>query len=253
MKRKLKKGKLVGVASLFDEIQLRSYFLNYLYIVVGIEVLIFLITYISTITPTEQPFPWKLYFFLAFTVPVAFTFLLGILILAFNYFCFGDSNANEKDETLVANNQENKSYLLKFNSLLYTTRKLPFLFIMLLLLIGALIAYKMDAILMFVVNASEKMVQYLLIAGGVLLVAGVVFGGAWLIINYKLRKKHMDFQYQYRNQVMERLEFLVMDDHTVVKKDGEVISLSEPKMYAQGGSGKRKFKVLPGPSDLTGK
>ena len=253
MKKKLKRGKLVGVASLFDEIQLRSYFLNYLYIVVGIEVLIFLVIYIGTITPTEQPFPWKLYFFLAFTVPVAFTFLLGLLVLAFNYFCFGDAKANEKDETLVAGNQENKSYLLKFNSFLYTTRKLPFLFIMLLLLIGALIVYKMDVILMFVVNASEKMVQYLFIAGGVLLVAGVVFGGIWLFINYRLRKKHMDYQYQYRNQVMERLEFLVMDDHTVVKKDGEVISLSEPRMIARGGPGKQRFQVLPGPADLSGK
>jgi len=251
MRKKLKKGKLVGVAGLFDEIQLRSYFLNYLYIVVGIEVLIFLITYIGSITPTEQPFPWKLYFFMAFTVPVAFTFLLGILVLAFNYFCFGNSDANEKDETLVAGNQENKSYLLKFNSLVYSTRKLPFLFIMLLLLIGAMIAYKMDVILMFVVNASEKMVQYLLVAGGVLLAAGIVCGGIWLFINYKLRKKHMEYQYQYRNQVMERLEFLVMDDHTVVKKDGEVISLHEPKMIASGGSGKQKFQVLPGPADGT--
>jgi hypothetical protein len=251
MKNKLKKGKLVGVAGLFDEIQLRSYFLNYLYIVVGIEVLIFLITYIGSITPTEQLFPWKLYFFLAFTVPVAFTFLLGILVLAFNYFCFGNSDANEKDETLVAGNQENKSYLLKFNSLVYSTRKLPFLFIMLLLLIGAMIAYKMDVILMFVVNASEKMVQYLLVVGGVLLVAGIVCGGIWLFINYKLRKKHMDYQYQYRNQVMERLEILVMDDHTVVKKDGEVINLAGSKMIAAGASGKQKFQVLPGPADGT--
>ena len=75
-----------------------------------------------------------------------------------------------------------------------------------------MIAFKMDVILMFVVNASEKMLQYLLIAGGVLLAAGIVFGGIWLLINYKLRKKHMDYQYQYRNQVMEHLEFLVMDD-----------------------------------------
>jgi hypothetical protein len=251
MKKKLKKGKLVGVAGLFDEMQLRSYFLNYLFIVVGIEVLIFLVTYIGSITPSEQPFPWKLYFFMAFTVPVAFTFLLGILILAFNYFCFGDADSNQKDETLVSGNQENKSYLLKFNSLLHTTRKLPFLFIMLLVLIGAMIAYKMDVILTFVVNASERMLQYLLIAGGVLLVAGIVFGGIWLVINYKLRKKHMDYQYQYRNQVMEHLELLVMDDHTVVKKDGEVINLSEPKMIASGGSGKQKFKVLTAPPDQT--
>jgi hypothetical protein len=253
MKKKLKKGKLVGVAGLFDEIQLRSYFMNYLLIVVGIEVLIFLITYIGTITPSEKPFPWRLYFFLAFSVPVAFTFLLGILVLAFNYLCFGDTDTKEKDETLVSGNQESKSYLLKFNSLLYTTRRLPFLFIMLLVLIGALIVYKMDTILMFIVNASEKMLQYILIAGGVLLVAGILFGGIWLIINYKLRKKHMDYQYQYRNQVMERLELLVMDDNTVVKKDGEVISLSEHRMIAQGGAGNQKFQALPGPADFAGK
>lgn len=249
MNKKLNKGKLIGIAGLFDDIQLRSYFINFLLIVVGIEVLIFLITYIGSITPTEKPFPWKLYFFLAFTVPVAFTFLLGVLVLAFNYLCYGDTDADEKDETLVSGNQENKSYLLKFNSLVYSTRKLPFLFIMLLLLVGALIVYKTDVIFAFVVNASEKMLQYLLIAGGVLLAAGILFGGVWLIINYKLRKKHMDYQYQYRNQVMERLELLVMDDHTVVKKDGEVISLSETRMLAQGGTGKQRFKILPGPAD----
>jgi hypothetical protein len=84
--------------------------------------------------------------------------------------------------------------------------------------------YKLDAIFLFIFNAGEKMVTYSLIACGVLLVAGVIFGIAWIVSNYKLSKRHMEHEYRYRNDVMEKLGFLIMEDDTVIDKNGKLIS-----------------------------
>ena len=68
------------------------------------------------------------------------------------------------------------------------------------------------------------MVTYSLIACGVLLVAGMIFGIAWIVSNYKLSKNQMEHEYRYRNDVMEKLGFLIMEDDTVIDKNGKLIS-----------------------------
>lgn len=240
-----KDKKLIGIANLFDEIQIRSYFLGYLYFLIGIEILIFLITFMGSVGLAEEPFPWKLYFFASFTIPIGITFLLGIFIFAFNHYLFGEDPKGDSEEDAIPGEGERKSYALKLNSLVYNLRKIPFLAVMFLIIVGSLIAYNLDGIIMFVVNASEQVIRYILIAGGVLLVAGIIFGCVWLMINYRLRKKHMDHKFRYRNAVMEKMGLLIMDDETIIDREGRVISRLDQNLIEMGDSAKNRLHILP--------
>jgi hypothetical protein len=241
-----KNNSFKGIASLFDEVQLKTYFVNYLYFVIGVEILIFLISFFSSLGPEKGPFPWKFYFFTAFTIPIAITFLLGVFIFAFNNYLFGRETSSENGENLSTAEMEKKSHLLKMNIYLYHMRQVPFLILMFVLLIGSLVAYQLDAIILFVLNAGEAVVEYGLIALCIVLVAGVIFSITWMVANYKLRRRHMEHQYRYKNDVMKQLGLLITDDERVISKDGDVISTRE-NLIEMEKTDNSKFQILPPP------
>ncbi|MBC2745372.1 MAG: hypothetical protein HGJ93_20750, partial [Desulfosarcina sp.] len=76
-----KKEKHTGLASLFDGVELKSFFINYLWFIVAVEILIFLVSFLGNLGPDKGPFPWKFYFYVSFITPVAITFLLGVFTL----------------------------------------------------------------------------------------------------------------------------------------------------------------------------
>jgi hypothetical protein len=92
-----KKEKHSGLATLFDGVELKSFFINYLWFIIAVEILIFLVSFLGILGPDKGPFPWKFYFYVSFITPVAITFLLGVFILAFNQFIFGNTPAVGED------------------------------------------------------------------------------------------------------------------------------------------------------------
>lgn len=242
-----KNDNFVGIASLFDSIQLKAWFLHYLYFIIGVEILIFLVSFVGSIGPNKGPFPWKFYFFVSFTIPIAITFLLGIFILAFNKYLFGNSLLEENKAQVDGTNSERKSYFLKMNMFLNNMRHAPFLSIMFLLILGSVVAYKLDDIMLLLFNAGEKVVKYVLISIAVLLIVGLIFGVFWIIANYKLRKKHMEHHFQYKKDVMAQMGLLIMDDETVINKDGKVIAEKDFKLIEMNQDDKKKFQILPPP------
>lgn len=242
-----KNEKFVGVASLFDGVQLRAWFLHYLYFIIGVEILIFLVSFVGAIGPEKGPFPWKFYFFVSFTIPIAITFLLGIFILAFNKYLFGSSLLEEKNAEMDGASSERKSYMLKMNMVLNNMRHAPFLSVMFLLIMGSVVAYKLDDIMLLVFNAGEKVIKYVLISIAILLIGGLIFGIFWVIANYKLRKKHMEHHFQYKKDVMAQMGLLIMDDETVINKDGKVIAEKDFKLIEMDQGDKKKFQILPPP------
>jgi hypothetical protein len=242
-----KNEKFVGVASLFDSVQLRAWFLHYLYFIVGVEILIFLVNFVGAIGPEKGPFPWKFYFFVAFTIPIAITFLLGIFILAFNKYLFGSSIFEDNKEAADGSPSERKSYLLKMNMFLNNMRHAPFLSVMFLLIMASVVAYKLDDIMLLLFNAGEKVIKYVLISIAILLIGGLIFGIFWIIANYKLRKRHMEQHFQYKKDVMTQMGLLIMDDETVINKDGKVIAEKDFKLIEMDQGEKKKFQILPPP------
>ncbi|WP_054698752.1 hypothetical protein [Desulfosarcina cetonica] len=171
-----KKEKHSGLATLFDGVELKSFFINYLWFIIAVEILIFLVSFLGHLSPEKGPFPWKFYFYVSFITPVAITFLLGVFILAFNQFIFGASQATGEDGISGGEGEESRSKLFQFNLFLTHIKKVPFLPVLFALVASGVLFYKLDAIFLFIFNAGEKMVTYSLIACGVLLAAGSFSG-----------------------------------------------------------------------------
>ncbi|MDM8544485.1 hypothetical protein QUF75_16440 [Desulfococcaceae bacterium HSG7] len=239
--------KQVGVAQLFNNTQLKTYFVNYLHFIVAIEVLIFLVSCVGYLGASAEPFPWKFYFYVAFLVPIAITFLLGIFILAFNKYVFG-KNPLQDTATTAIGEPASKNLTFRLQTLLSYSRQLPFLMILFLLVLGSLLFYYLDSILLFLADAGEKAIQYILIAAAVILISGVIISIVWLLANYKLRIKMMEQQYQYKNDVMERMEMLIMDDNTVISKDGKVISNNDFQAITANHTQTDDVQFLPAPT-----
>jgi hypothetical protein len=241
-----KSNSFKGIAALFDEMQIKTYFVNFLYFVIGVEIIIFFISFFGSLGPDKGSFPWKFYFFVAFAIPIAITFLLGVFIFAFNNYLFGREAGSENGEHLSTAELEKNSYLLKMNIYLHHMRQVPFLILMFALLIGSLVAYNLDAIILFVLNAGEVVVKYGLIALCIVLVAGIILSFTWIVANYKLKRRHMEHHYRYKNDVMQQLGLLITDDERVITKDGDVIS-SQEDMIEMGKKDDSKFQILPPP------
>ncbi|MEJ2642145.1 MAG: hypothetical protein P8010_21495 [Desulfosarcinaceae bacterium] len=238
------KDSYIGLASLFDAAQLRSYFLNYLYFIIGVEILVFLVTFLGHLGPEKGPFPWKFYFYVAFVVPIAITFLLGVFIIAFNRYIFGNSPTAESPET-TAEEEDAKARIFKLNAVLRSMSSVPFLPALFALVAGSMLVYKLDAIFLFILNAGEKAVSYILISGAALLGAGIIIGLIWVVTNYKLSKKHMEHEYRYRKDVMQSMGFLILDDHTVINKEGQVVSYKETPLLESEEPVQGNLKILP--------
>jgi uncharacterized metal-binding protein len=97
-----------------------------------------------------------------------------------------------------------------------------------------------------VANAGEKAVKYSLMAIGILLIAGAVIGVVWIIVNYKLRKQHLDNQHQYKNEVMNNLGLLILDNK-IIDKNGRVISDGHTSLLEMNKTDKERFQFLPPP------
>ena len=88
----LLKIKQKGIASLFDKEELKKFFKNYLILIAIAETFVFFVSFVSQLGPDNTPFPWESYFFAAFIIPIAITFLLGVCIMGFNTYLFGEES-----------------------------------------------------------------------------------------------------------------------------------------------------------------
>jgi lipopolysaccharide export LptBFGC system permease protein LptF len=78
------------------------------------------------------------------------------------------------------------------------------------------------------------------------MVAAMVFSITWLVANYKLKRRHMEHQYRYKNDVMQQLGLLITDDERVITKEGDVISTRD-NLIAMEKKDNNKFQILPPP------
>lgn len=239
------KKKQRGVATLFETSEIKKYFKNYLILIGFAEIFIFFVSFVSQLGPENVPFPWRSYFFAAFIVPIAITFILGLCILGFNSYLYGDTSTSADNVIAFPQDAQSKGYLYKFQVLLYSIRQIPLLLGLVLLGLCAGIIYKVDDILIFLGHAGEKTAQYLLISMAVLLGVAAVFALVWMILNYKLRKKSMQYQYRYRRQVIEHTGMIILDDHTVLDQDGNVMAHAALPAQPEGQEQKNNLALLP--------
>lgn len=218
------KVKRKGVASLFDDYEIKDLFRRYVQLLIVVEVLIFLVCWVYQLgidevavtgKPVDVPFPWKAYFLVSFSAPVAVTFLVGIVVVAFNSFLYGQKGRPVFKETQGA------GFAGKIARAANFCFQLPFLLTLLLLGVFIGIVFNLGAIMDYLARFGEAASKVILIGLGCVLVAGTIFGVVRMILNYKLRKKNME--YDYKREVMDRLGIVILDERTMIDSQGQVV------------------------------
>jgi len=216
----------VGVASTFDSKGLNNFFVNYLTTMLVIEGLIFFFCFINHIATGSTEFPWKNYLFATFITPIAITFVFGLIILTFNkYFFKGAVESPDPNAALFAGGNRGD----RLETFFHLVHRLPFLFSLLLLIVATAVAYKMDAIVLYAAQAGATTAKYLFITlVGVMAVIALGIG-IWMILSYRLRQKTLTTNHQYKMQLMDQFGMVLLDDGTMLNKEGDVVYQQEGK------------------------
>ncbi|MBF0101874.1 MAG: hypothetical protein HQK77_13300 [Desulfobacterales bacterium] len=220
-----------GVALLFDHEEIKTLFKHYLSLIGIIEVFVFFVSFIHQLGPENVPFPWKTYAFASFIIPIAMTFLLCIFIMAFNKYLFSES-----DISIATIDNETDIKDMPFQKLTFffnVINRMPFMLLLFLIGISALIVYKLDVIFFFIARAGEKTLLYLLMGGGVVVVVISFFVFFWLFLNYRLRKQNMEYKFRYQQEAMKELGLFLVNDHTMIDQKGNVIRYDSPEPVNQ--------------------
>lgn len=241
-----KSNGLRGIAALFNDAERKEIFRKYLYFLGWVEVVLLLTCWLYQIGDsghegTESTFPWRLYFIIAFLAPVGISFLLGIIIIGFNkYFAEpGTAPGTTAEENSTPAEGGNAGRIQQLNRMVVWVQRLPFLALLLLLALAVGFFYKLDVIVGLVGSIGEKSVKIVVISAGILLVLVSVFAVVLVILNYKLRKRAME--YQYKSQVAERFGLIILEDNTVLNSDG--------KLLVNGKKWKDAVQLLPAPAE----
>lgn len=211
-----------GIAALFEKNELKDLFIKYLILIGVIEGFIFFVSFLSQLGPENVPFPWKSYFFAAFIVPLTITFLLGVIVLGFDRYVFGHQ-PDDIGGSLGLSPIEQQGRAQKFHAFIFVIRQMPFLMGLLTLVVLSGVAYKLDGILAVIGHVGERTAHYGLITLAVLLGVGTILGLVWMFMSYNLRKKGMEYQYQYKKDVVEKTGLIILNNDRVMDQDGTLL------------------------------
>ncbi|MGA7146573.1 MAG: hypothetical protein WBY47_18870 [Desulfobacterales bacterium] len=229
-----KDSKIRGLATLFNKAELKRFFKAYIFFIFILEVLIFLFCFLCQLEPINIPFPWETYYVAAFVIPIGVTFLLGVFVTAFNIYIFGDSLRGGKADSEISENEgetnAHAKYMGKFKSSLNIMRQIPFLAGLLFLMVGAIIFPKVNVFFEFLGRAGSTVISHTKMGLLILLGIGTFFGLVWLFMKYRLQKLSM--QYQYKQDIANRLGLIITDDNRLINTEGRVINFDDSKNIA---------------------
>jgi len=217
---------LRGIADLFDDMERKDLFRKYLYFLCWVELGILLTCWLYQIGDSgrdgESTFPWRLYFLVAFLAPVAITFLMGTVVVGFNkYFAEPEQASAEVESRSETAESAGTGRIQRLSRMVALIQRLPFLALLLLLGVGTAFFYKLNAIVWLIGSIGEKSVKILLTALIVILLLASIFALILIILNYRLRKTAME--YQYKAQIAEKFGLVILEDNTVLNSSGKLL------------------------------
>ncbi len=237
-----KPKELRGIGALFSDVERKDLFRKYLHFLCWVELGILITCWLYQIGDSGEhsAFPWRLYFLIAFLAPVAITFLTGTIVVGFNKY-FTETDVEPEQSTGAITPAGGNGRIERLSRMVAWVQRLPFLALLLLLGAGVAIFYKLDAIISLAGTIGGRSVEILLTCIGVILFLGAIFGLILIILNYKLRKTAME--YEYKSQVAEKFGLVILEDNTVMNSSG--------KLLVNGVKFKKAAEFLPEPSDET--
>ena len=205
------------IADYFTKSDRKKLFFDYLKLIGILEIVIFIVVALWATDDKYHrvytPFPWQRYLFVAFAFPIIFTFLMGVVITGFNYFMGGDDQPGTEDSEDGGDD--------KFNAILSQMRRLPYLALLFLLLVTILGLYNMDYIMQWVSSLGQQTFTFLSYALAVFGILVALYMTFFLFFKYRLNKKHM--QYQYYNDISNKYGLIILEDRTVLHKNGDLL------------------------------
>jgi hypothetical protein len=205
------------LANYFTKADRKKLFFDYLKLIGILEIVIFIVVVLwasdDKYHRVQSTFPWREYVFVAFAFPIVVTFLMGVIVTGFNYF-LGEQGKPEVKEA----SPDNGNHL---ETLVRQIQRLPYLSILFLLLVTIFVLYNMNHIMAWLGSLGYStfiFLSYLLAGLGVIMVIYMLF---FLFFKYRLNHKHM--KYQYYTEISERHGLIILDDRTVLYKDGNLL------------------------------
>ncbi len=217
---------LRGIAALFDDMERKDLFRKYLYFLLWVELGILLTCWLYQISDSgrdgEPTFPWRLYCIVAFLAPIAITFLMGTVVAGFNrYFAEPEHAGAEMESQCETAESAGTGRIQQLSRMVAFIQRLPFLALLLLLGIGTAFFYKLNVIVALMGSVGEKSVKILLTFLGVILLLASVFALILIILNYRIRKTEME--YQYKAQIAEKFGLVILQDNSVLNSSGKLL------------------------------
>lgn len=239
--------KRIGIASMLEKTEIKEYFDTLFILVLGIEFVIFVAHFIGSIGPDKGMFPWKQYFFVSFIAPIVLVFLIGLVIIGFNYYIFG----NDYSEDALDHTDE----LEKGKTLKYTTQnfirflnQVPVLAGLFAIGMGSVILYKLDTILKVIGHVGERTAFYIFIMLAVVVAGALIFLLFWLFWKFRLHKMEMERRWEFKNRVMEKSGLIILENNMVLNEQGKVLTQTDAHAQIQEhymGEEQKKFPLIP--------
>jgi len=205
------------IAHYFTKADRKKLFFDYLKLIGVLEIAIFIIVALWATDDkyhrVYSAFPWREYIFVAFAFPIVFTFLMGVIVTGFNYFLGQDQTAAGSEDAPSGHNP--------WENMLFHLRRLPYLSILFLLLVTIFALYNMNHIMAWLSTLGYNtflLLCYALAGLGVIVAIYLMF---FLFFKYRLNHKHM--KYQYYSQISDKYGLIILDDRTVLHKDGNLL------------------------------
>ena len=222
-------SKVSGLAATFSPEEVKKLFLSYLVTILSIEGLIFFLCYIYLLATNSVAFPWKPYLFATFIAPIATTFVFGMILLVFNRFFF-----NELPPPYEGIRSTTPGFGVskgdRIATFFHVVHRLPILFSMFLLIAVTAFAYKLDAIVIYLAQVGESTAQYLFYTLIGVLIAAATGIAIWMFLSYRIRQKTLHSGHQYRMQIMDQFGMVLLEDGTMINKDGEVVYQNQQQL-----------------------
>jgi hypothetical protein len=211
-----------GLAAAFSEEEIKNLFFGYLTTMLLVEGLIFFFSFINHLASEGSVFPWKPYLFATFIAPVAITFVFGLILLTFNRFFYGRiaGEAAEDSRVVPASGWRKGERVTTFFHLIH---RLPLLFSMVLLIAATALAYKLEAILLYLAAAGAVTAKYLFFSLIGLLFVAALGIAVWMLLSYRLRDRTLAADHEYRMKLIDQFGLVQLEDGTVLDRQGKVV------------------------------
>lgn len=216
--------KMTGIAGILKKTEIKEYFDTLFVLVGGIEFVIFIAHFIGSMGAEKGPFPWKQYFFVSFMAPVVLMFIIGLIVIGFNYYLYGSQQAAFDLEESPFVGTKLKRFGHSFKFLFSIIQQVPVLAGLFILGVGSVVLFKLDVILKVLGHIGEKTAFYLFILLCVLVSGVLIFIIFWLYWQFRLQKFNIQREWEYKQKIIETSGLIILDDNTVYNKKGEVIS-----------------------------